>query len=91
MRIPKEWKAWGLGAVLLGAALWYGTGSQKQNWPAGTEDLDMLSHPQGLPSEFAHWSPVSWAGRGRPYPSTWYGQIGALVNRQLPDYADTDG
>lgn len=91
MRVPDKWKGWAAGAVLLGAALWFATGGPQQDWPAGTEDLDVIARPVGLPSEFVHWSPVSWAGRCRPYPAAWYGQIGALVNRQMPDYADMDG
>jgi hypothetical protein len=91
MRLPEHWEGWAAGALLLAALVWYTTAGQKQTWPAGTEDLDMLGSATGLPSEFAHWSPVSWAGRCRPYPAAWYGQIGALVNKQLPDYADMDG
>jgi hypothetical protein len=91
MRIPRNWETWAIAAGLLAVVLWYATSGPESNWPAGTEDLDMLSHPLGLPSEFMHWSPVSWAGRKHPYPSSYCGQIGALVNRQLPDYADMDG
>lgn len=91
MRFPEHWEGWAAAALVLGVGLWLATGGQHVTWPATDEDVQYgPAAPPGLPSDFVHWSPVSWAGRDRPYPSAWCGQIPALINRSVPDFADED-
>lgn len=91
MRLPEHWETLAGGGILLGVALWALTGGgPRATWPAGSEDLQPESYPAGLPSEYFHWSPVTWAGRRHPYPAGWCGRLPGLIDRQMPDYADRD-
>jgi hypothetical protein len=91
MKLPEHWEGIAAGAILAAVGFWAFTGrGGHAPFPPGSEDLQMDAYPIGLPSEFMHWSPVSWAGRSHPYPTQWCGQISSLIDRQQPDYADLD-
>lgn len=86
-----EW--WHVALVLLAGGLWWRlSGAQGANALASYSDESIQMHvaPYGLPSDFMHWTPVSWAGRRHPYPAGIGENVGELCYTGPPDYADMD-
>ena len=54
------------------------------------EDIQLQASAYQLPSDFFHFSPVSWAGRAHPYPNGVGQNIASLMDRSAPDWADCD-
>jgi len=81
-----EW--WHLALVLIPAGLvWRALGAPGQPKPMGDEDIQRQARDYALPTEFWHFSPVSWAGRCHPYPR---GVGEMLKSQQVPDWSDVD-
>jgi hypothetical protein len=80
-------------AAFGGVILWSrsgGSGSQGVSL-TGSEDIQLHALPKSLPTEFVHWSPVSWAGRCHGYPGAVGAGLTHLIYKGAPDYADQDG
>jgi len=90
-----EWWHAVVAAAVVGAAWWaLGGGGQGATiggvLPIGSEDIQLRAATYMLPSDFFHYSPVSWAGRAHPYPASVGPAVAGLMNRQARDWADCD-
>ena len=85
-----EWWHLALGLVAVGAG-WRALGAPGQaSGPRMDEDIQLQASAYQLPSDFFHFSPVSWAGRAHPYPAGVGQNIASLMDRSAPDWADCD-
>jgi hypothetical protein len=84
-----QWWHAALGLVVVGA-VWRGLGAPATVTPEGDETMQLRARSYALPSEYWHYSPVTWAGRRHPYPKGIGEGLGHLHDRSAPDWADCD-